>query len=378
MASPRIDLTAQINPHSAVILSSRTEIGQLKDSVRRLMPERDSTLDPGFFLASTTEAWMPRVVVVSRGNAIVGVVYAKERRIVGIPIGVVYADGVLGNMVVADLIDQENVLTVAIQALFAARRVRGVRLAIPPNGPELRSAANIASLLLLDVGYSRINEGHARLPLPDGYEKFLQSVGYKTRRNFRYYRRQFEAAGHTYIEKLSMDEMRHAARDLAPKCSIPSPPIAIQRALNMLTAVERPLAVGLKHRNGEWLSIAGGWYGSDRVTMQLQLNNDRDYWRASLSVVLRANLIEMLIRQSIPELVFWTGTAPPLSRYVSPIPAIGMYLDTPSPGWRMIRSLIAKTVPWIPRQIAKDVRWIASSELWSRPPSAGATGGNAH
>jgi hypothetical protein len=127
--------------------------------------------------------------------------------------------------------------------------------------------------------------------------------------------------------------------------------------------------VGLKHRNGEWLSVAAGWRSSGRATMFIQLNNDREYGNASLSVVLRAHLIETLIRKGIPELVFWSGSAAPLSRYASPIPAIAVHLDTPAFGWRLFRSVIGRSVPWIPRWVAADVGWLAGSTLSSEPPA---------
>src|ERR1700686_834639 len=50
-------------PYTAAVFSSPTQIRQLEASVRRLMPERDVTLEPRFFLASLSQAWMARVVV---------------------------------------------------------------------------------------------------------------------------------------------------------------------------------------------------------------------------------------------------------------------------------------------------------------------------
>jgi hypothetical protein len=100
----------------------------------------------------------------------------------------------------------------------------------------------------------------------------------------------------------------------------------------------------------------------------LQLNDDRDHDLTSLSVVLRAHLIETLIRSGTRELVFWSGCARPLSRYVTPIPAMAVYLDTPALGWRLIRSMVGKTQPWMPRSIAADVRWMTGAAVLSEPP----------
>ena len=101
-----------------------------------------------------------------------------------------------------------------------------------------------------------------------------------------------------------MDELRSAAFYLAPKCTIPSRRRSIDKFLKMTATADRPLAVGLKHRNGEWLSIACGVYRPAAGMMLLQLNNDREFPRDSLSVVLRGYLIESLIHQGMKELIF--------------------------------------------------------------------------
>jgi hypothetical protein len=356
-------------PYSAVVLSSAPEVHRLGETVRRLMPARETLIEPGFFLGSLSEKWMPRVVVVRRGDAISGVLYAKERRIAGRSTGIVYADGRLGNMVVADAVDQEEVLAVAIQTLFASPWVRGVRLAVPPDGFELRAVRTIQSLLPVDVGYAP-TDVHVRLRLPRHYEAFLETMGYKSRRNFRYYRRKSDTAGHTYVAKLSQDELVHAALALRAKSRIHCAEDQIKDALQMVAATSRPLAVGLKDGNGAWLSVAGGWYSSDCAMMIFQLNDDKHYGGASLSVVLRAHLIEMLIGEGTQELVFLNGSAPPLNRYALHDPALAVYLDRATSGWRLIRSLVAQSEPWMPKGVAGAVGWIARPKLRANPQTS--------
>jgi hypothetical protein len=333
---------------------------QLRDSAPQFLWARDTTR-PRFFLASLSPGqWAPCVVVVRRGNAVVGIVYAKQRRIAGLSTGLVFADGSLGHMVVADPSEQEDILVVALQKLFASSGVRGVRLVIPPHGPEQRAVTKTHAAMALDVSYTRVDH-HARLLLPHSYQEFLQGLGPQTRRNFRRYRCHFEAAGHRYIDHLSADDFRQAAWYLQTKSRIPSSRCAIERSVNMMAAVNRPVAIGLRHHSGEWLSVAGGWYDASRVTLFLQLNHDRAFADLALSVVLRANLIDRLIRQGIRELVFWAGTAAPLSRYAAYLPAVGVHLDVPTRRWRAVRSVIARLGASMPRRIAAEVRWMAPS-----------------
>jgi len=328
-----------VHPYTAAVLCSASAIRALDPSVAQLTRERDITVEPRFFLAAVSSAWAPRAVVVRRDEQVVGVVYAKERRWGGVATGLVCLDGRLGNMIVADRANMEDVLRVAIQALFAMRRVVELRLLIPPSGLEARAVARTRALLDLDLGCSS-PDPHTRLPLPAEYEQFLEVLGYKTRRNFRYYRRKFHEAGHTYLPELSMPEVKSAVAALRSRCRISSRRSEIERALNVVAAADRPWAVGLKHRHGEWLSVAAGWYSADRAVIFFQLNNDREHAEASLSVVLRARLIETLIARGTRELIFWSGSAPPLSRYATEIPAVALHLDSRTPAWRLARFVI--------------------------------------
>jgi hypothetical protein len=89
-----------------------------------------------------------------------------------------------------------------------------------------------------------------------------------------------------------------------------------------------------------------------------QSNNDCDFGPDSLSIVLRAYLIESLIGQSLEELVIWSDTRPPLSRYVSYVHAVGVRLDLPTCSWRAARMLISTAKPFLPRRLAAAAQWI--------------------
>jgi hypothetical protein len=182
-------------------------------------------------------------------------------------------------------------------------------------------------------------------------------------------------ASHVHLDNLSLDEVREAAICLEPKCSRPSRPGSIDRLLKMTAAADRPLAVGLKHRNGEWLSIICGAYRPTAAVLLLQLNNDRNFPRDSLSMVLRGYMIESLIHQGMKEFIIWPGTAPPLSRYVTYLPTLGIYLDSPEYKWRVVRGRVSKLAPWLPRHLKPDARWIAPFRA-SRATGSRSSGSN--
>ena len=339
-------------------MSSAAEIQGLQPAVRRSFQQNDTLLDPGFFLASVSEGWAPRVVAVRHGSELAGVVCAKERTVCGVRLGVVYADLTFGCMLLGDSLEQQRTFLIALETLLASPATRGLRLTVRQHSPELAAVRKLLASSHLDTRFSRVKK-HLSLVLPDTYEQLLLSFGSTTRRNFRYYRRRCEIAGHIYLENLSMDELHLAAFYLAPKCTIPSRRRSIDKFLKMTSTADRPLAVGLKHRNGEWLSIACGVYRPAACMILVQLNNDREFPRDSLSVVLRSYLIESLIHKGTKELTFWGGTARPLSRYATPIPTLGIYLDSPAYAWRLVRGLVSKIGSRLPWKLSQYARWIA-------------------
>jgi hypothetical protein len=364
---PRLDVADapakdDVSGYSGVILSSQRQISQLRDIAGRWLQPDD---DPEFFLSSVSKGWEARVVAVRRAGELVGIMYAKERIIAGFPSGIVYADGSLADTIVADPLHRQNVFRIAVDTLLRFPTIRGVRVRILRSGCELTAIRELIASRPLDTHYSRIKHGypsiwkhHAHLLLADNYEQFLIGLGATTRHNFRYYRRRFEASGHSFIDHLSMEELRSAALALGPKSTFTGRPLEVEHALNVVGAARRPLAIGLKHQNGEWLSVIGGWYRPRGAVLLVQFNNNRDFGPDSLSIVLRAYLIEMLIRQGLEELVIWAGTGPPLSRYVRYLPTICVSLDVPRYSWRMARFFVSTAGPWLPGRFASAAQWV--------------------
>ena len=357
-----------MNDYSGVLLSSHTEICQLREISVRLMQQDEPMLDPEFFIASLSKGWRPRVVVVTRASDVVGIMYTKERIISGIPTGIAYADGSLGGFMLGSPLYRQAAFRIAVETLLSSRRIRGVWLRVLRYSGELEAVRQLVRSRSVDVQYSLIEHNdsplwkyHAHLPMAHTYDRFLNGLGSATRHNFRYYRRRFERSGHRFIELLSVDELRSAVLDLVCKSNFTAQwqRADIERSLNMVTAASRPLAVGLKHRNGEWLGVIGGWYRPHGAVLYFQCNNERAFGADSLSVVLRAYLIEHLIQQGLEELVIWADTGPPLSRYVSYTPTVGIRLDVPTYSWRVARSLISTIASHLPRRLAAVGQWIA-------------------
>jgi len=345
--------------YSTKIIYSSAQFSQLSQEARHLLVERSSTCDPHFFLSSVQRnIWSPLAVVVSRDGVTIGIVYAKERKVAGFGLGLIYADATLDGMVVADPANREFVFEVALRRLIDERGSRGLRLLIPTTGLERDAIQKIVDSRPLDVHYS-IVEHHSIVELEPSYEAFLDKLGKRTRRNFRYYRRRLEAEGHTYVEGIPPAEFERAAYKLLEKDVVGADRDGIHRCLGMLATVKDPLYVGLRHQNGEWLSILGGWRERDYGVVFFQMNNDKDFPQSALCVALRGYLIEALISAKIPNLLFWGGVGPPLRRYCRILPATGVHLDLPTFGWRTSRRLIGWITHFLPQHLRTIASWVA-------------------
>lgn len=352
---------------SATTLSSAADILQLNDSAGRLTQRYELMLDPGVFLASASGGWRPKVVCVCGASEIVGILYAKERVLYGVPTGIVYADGSLGGFFLASAKCHSNALCIAIEALLDSPGVRGMRLRVLEGSREWHAVTHFADSKFLDVRSTYVAEAcrlwkhHAHLPLPDSYNGFLERLGSTTRHNFRYYRKRFESSGHKFVDALPLDELRAAMLALQPNSKFHArmPKARAEQHFNMVAASRRPLAIGLRHHQGEWMSVIGGWYRPDGAVLCFQYNNERDFGRDSLSTVLRSYLIELLIRKGLPQLVIWGGTKGPLSRYVTCAPTISVRLDVPTRSWRLTRRLLSTIGPHLPTRWAHGMQWIS-------------------
>jgi hypothetical protein len=354
-------IEAPTEGYSGLVLSAAKEIRQLRHTAKHLVPTDDPMLDPEFFLASISEGWKPRVIAVHQSGWIVGVIYAKERTISGVSTGIILMDGSLGGFYLGDPAHRHAAFEVAMDIFSASSIIRCVRLRVPVGSEDIDAVRHLTLGGSRQAQYSRIqhNESslwkyHAHLPLAPTYLEFLNALGKTTRHNFRYYRKRFALAGHQFIENIPIDILKVAALELDPKSKFAErkPQYEIERDLGMVMASSRPLAMGLQHHDGRWLSVLGGWYRPDGAVLCFQRNNDLEFSLDSLSVVLRGYLIERLIEQGFRELVVWGDTGPPLSRYVQYPPTIAIRFDAPSYPWRAARSLMGLVGPLLPRRLA--------------------------
>lgn len=349
-------LSDQCSSLTATIVSAPHEILGLTDFVCKLVGE-PGMLAPRFFLASVLRRdWKPRVVVVSQGPRIIGLLYCKERKVAGLPTRVAFADDTLGATVVALPAETEAVIRCALGALLKHM----VALRVLVGSDRLATVQKESTRAAADFHFRRTTH-HATLELPGTYEQFVSQLGPSTRHNIRRYRRKSERTGNQFVSNLTFESFCAAAKSLLPKDTHASSKSDLERCLAMIAAMPSRLLIALRRKDGECISVAGGWYAGGRAVLALQLN-DRSCSRESLSLVLRSYLIELLTNQRIAELVFRRGTSAPLDGYTAYREEFIAYLDSRRYSWRLVRRGCASVMGIVPGTIGRLLKWIVPAD----------------
>jgi hypothetical protein len=349
-------------------ISTADEIMGLAGEAKRLIGDELGPLCPQFFLATIRLDCFPRVVVVRRASKVVGIVYATERKLAGFRTGLIFADARLGPIIVSKPEEREAVWRTALSYLLTRKTVLGVRLAVPFTDYELYAGETIVRPIGAVASYRDEERSNAILRLGPSYGEFLSQLGPHTRRNFRYYRRQFEKNGHAYVEPMTIQEFHAAALELTGKSSIWEQRTILEFNARICSTVDRPILVGLRACSGEWLAILAGWYNRDQPSLYFQMNRDQDYRTDSLSIVLRGYLIESLIQRGFQHIVFLYGVKGPLMRYCHFIHTIGLYLDKPH-GFLSPTRFLGLAARLLPKSLMQHADWIANLNPQGQSPA---------
>jgi hypothetical protein len=361
-ADDPVDVLMRDNTYAVEVLSCISTIEALEPFARDLVSVDGIRISPAFFVASLWDHWTPKVVVLRHDDHVCAVVYAKERKVFGIPTGIIYVDSGIGDTVFTKNRDHVSVLLKAIKTLLSVRRVRGIRLTLPAEHPmlsELRDRVGHLGLDYDETGAMR----HRVLPLGSTYESFLKNIGAKTRRHIRYYRRRFEADGNVYVEHLPLIDFLQAASTLMLDEVVGADRDLLPRAGGLIASAEKPLLAGLQSKSGEWLSVLGGWHDGGRAVVFMQVNSDKRHPQYSLSAVMRSYLVGSLIDRGINELVFWGGLEGPLKPHTRPIAATYVFLDKRDLAWTAFRRVAKQLGCCLPRCIGEWCCWVVPSPI---------------
>lgn len=263
----------------------------------------DPRLDPAYlFLRAAAKRGGPVVALVSEGPDPIGCLYAIEDRIRGARSGMfAIGDRTGEGLVLAAPAHRRLVFQHGLRALLSLHRVHTVQI----NALQSTLGANPLA------GLSQRHRVHHsqytlpnRLSLHGSWDAFLSTLGPDTRRNLRRYPRHAARAGITYASDLDAATFRRAfaaVRQTADRWDGLDP----QETRHYADSIIR---VGLHSADHGWLGVLAGWRHADVAFVATQMNH-AGLRRMSLSMVLRAWLIQDLIDRGVREIVFLDGCA---------------------------------------------------------------------
>ena len=314
------------------ILSFKQELDQLR---LRCHQQDDVTTDIDYFLTSKDPQNRRPIVVVFRAeSALVAAAFFHQVCFVGVGSGLVCAGDPMGDgLLIAPAQERETFLRCAIEELVnVQKKFHTVRLRVKTS----RTA------LLVDFESSGLRNKFIertvqhRLVLSETYEEMLASFGLRTRRSLRTKRRQLENnLQPDFFPGIAAEEAFEAMSFLRAKSSMPARSVWYFEGLRkMLHTREDAFAMGLRSKDGTWLSVLSGWRRNGTTYIDVQLNHSA-FMRESLSAVMRAFLLEYEISIGQKYIVFVGGCSALLERYCSPQEAFADVVVTRSSvsGW---------------------------------------------
>jgi hypothetical protein len=148
------------------------------------------------------------------------------------------------------------------------------------------------------------------LPLEQTFDGTLATIGTRTRRNMRYYRKRAEAElGCVFLPTVEIG--RREFLDFNRECMYAVPAKVASWRYQSLQCLETPLFMGIKDGKGRWLSLLGGrrHNGGTEILWQMNRSGLSHY---SLSIVMRSYFMEHEIAHGMTKLYMEGGTAHPM------------------------------------------------------------------
>lgn len=144
------------------------------------------------------------------------------------------------------------------------------------------------------------------LPLESTFDATLANMGQRTRKNMRYYRRRAETQlGCTFCPAVEIDKAELLAFNRDCMFTVPDQ-IALWR-YESLEGLSEPFLMGIKDKDGRWLSLLAGRRYQSRTEILWQMNRS-GLQACSLSTVMRSYYIEHEISRGMKKMYIEGGT----------------------------------------------------------------------
>jgi hypothetical protein len=148
------------------------------------------------------------------------------------------------------------------------------------------------------------------LPLAATFDSTVAQIGQRTRSNLRYYRRRAESdLGCVFLPQI--EASREDVVAFSRECMYAVSAEVVGWRYDSLKELSEPVFMGIRHRDGRWLSMVGGRRYLDRTEILWQLNRE-GFAAHSLGTVMRSYFIEHEIAHGCRRLYIEGGTPQPI------------------------------------------------------------------
>ena len=270
----------------------------------------------GYFLATSSfKGKKPYLVLVMKSGAppslqrledVHGAVLLFEYRVLGIPTGAFSTDDWAGfRTVIAPEPARAAVSSMAADALLA----RDARMVLISYGRLL----NVGSPFVPAMRSSAIWASGKRpvamtLMLEPTVKATLAKLGKSTRFNLGYYRRRLQAAEPCeFVDDACGLLQDHELEGLNSTSLNPIDPGEFRLQYQCACSLPGGFLLGLRNRQGKWLSLIGGWRQGDVTVLHWQMNA-AGYEKFSLGTAMRSYFLEHEVERGAKKLIYYGGT----------------------------------------------------------------------
>jgi len=303
----------------ALVLSGYAEVlaqSSLLESLAERCDQAGAMNWLGYFLSAPSfKGKRPYLVLVMKSDAdrssprveeVHAAVLLFEYRVLGMPTGAFSTDDWAGfRTVIAPEPERAAISSMAADALLA----HGAQMVLISYGQPRGTAGSLVPMMRSSAMWLSGKRPIAMsLVLKPTVKETLAKLGKSTRFNLGYYRRRLQAAEPCEFVDNAGDFLQQHELEVINRTSLN--PIDIDEFhLQFQSACKLPggFVIGLRNRQGKWLSLIGGWRQKDVTVLHWQVNA-AGYEKFSVGTAMRSYFLEHEVERGARKLIFYGGT----------------------------------------------------------------------
>ncbi len=357
-APARSKARLQLQPHVQIVSGAKSILA-LSDLLLRFADrceQAGAMEDISYFLSKPGFLKrVPRLMLIARSaeltpDSLLGALLLFEYNVLGRRTGLYATNDRSGrNTLVAPAHLRSQIAHFATQTLLD----RGAHIAMITFRQDEEAAVPASSYLAPRVASrwsSRTREIAEFLPLEKTFDATLARIGQRTRSNMRYHRRRAERElGCTFVPFVDLRKEDFLAFNR--ECMFAVPDKVASWRYDSLQELAQPLLMGMRDRDGRWLSLVGGRRFRAGSELLWQMNRD-GMPLYSLSLVMRSYFMEHEIAAGAGRFYIEGGTSHPIRHSFTTETLTDLTSMRSSPVAFAARKLVRRLIP-VDNELAK-------------------------